>query len=407
MKILNFGSCNIDRVYRMQHITASGETNSVESFRMYPGGKGLNQSVAIARAGGEVYHAGKIGTDGRFLLDLMQSAGVHTDLLQVTDTETGHAVIQVDDEGRNAIFVYPGSNFLMKQSEIDRWLDRFSVGDILTVQNETNCVGYAVQKAAAKGMKVFYNPSPFNERIHEVNLSLVFCLVVNETEAAAFVPGADVTEFLSVMRRKYPNLRVLLTLGSRGSVYSAEGHTVWCPAYRVKAVDTTAAGDTFTGYFLSAFAEGADAKSALERASAAAALAVSHKGAASSIPMADAVGAVVGKIQCCPQTKDGTLAQMTEIVREHISDVTPAFLAKELGYSENYIGKLIRQVSGCTFFSFVSDLRLSLAADLLVDTDLPIGEVIMRVGYKNETFFRRSFKMKYGKTPTEYRRERK
>ena len=247
MNILSFGSCNIDLVYRLPHITAPGETNRAETLDTFPGGKGLNQSVAIAKAGLPVRHAGKIGADGAFLLDFMREAGILTELVRTSALPTGHAVIQVDDEGNNAIFVLNGANFDITKAEIDEVLSRFSEGDILTVQNEISEIPYLISCAAARGMKVFYNPSPIGSVSAATDLSGVFCLIVNETEAHSFFDFSTEEEFFGAMRERYPHLHILLTLGGRGSRYFADGTITRAPAYLVDAVDTTAAGDTFTG----------------------------------------------------------------------------------------------------------------------------------------------------------------
>lgn len=407
MKILNFGSCNIDTVYRLPHITLSGETNIASSVSSYPGGKGLNQSVALARAGLPVLHAGKVGEDGGMLTDFMHSVGIDTSLLRTVKTETGRAIIQVDDAGANAIFVLHGANFLFTREEIDEILSHFSAGDLLTVQNEINEVAYIIRRAAEKGMKVFYNPSPFNERVAEVDLSCVHCLVVNELEAGALLPGTAERTFLSAMREKYPSTNVLLTLGGRGCRYEGEEGTFSSPAFRVAAVDTTAAGDTFTGYFIASYARGVRIPAALRTASIAAALAVSKKGAASSIPAMAEVKAAERELTPASDQGGGLTAEITAYLHANLKTGTLTDFAKASGYTPAYLGKALHHATGHTFRELLTAARCERAAELLVTTDLPIGEIISQLGYENGTHFRTLFLRTYGEKPLEYRKKRR
>lgn len=131
MKVLNFGSLNLDLVYAMDHIVRGGETFSADRLDKFPGGKGLNQSVALAKAGAEVYHAGNIGADGGLLMDTLKNAGVHTEHVRVLEGSSGHAVIQVDRRGENAILLFTGANGCVTPEQIDNVLDHFPPGTTL------------------------------------------------------------------------------------------------------------------------------------------------------------------------------------------------------------------------------------------------------------------------------------
>lgn len=406
MNILSFGSCNIDLVYRLPHITQSGETNRAETLDTFPGGKGLNQSVAIARAGLPVCHAGKIGRDGAFLLDFMRDAGIQTEFVRVADCPTGHAVIQVDDEGNNAIFVLNGANFAITREAIDEVLSRFSAGDILTVQNEISEIPYLISSAAKRGMKVFYNPSPVGKITAEVDLSDVFCLIVNEGEAHCFFDFSAEGEFFRRMHEKYPSLTVLLTLGGRGSMVSSGEKIIRSPAYLVEAVDTTAAGDTFTGYFIASFARGIDLAMSLRIASAAAAIAVSKRGAAASVPTMAEVTEGMTKMTLRP-SEDSFKDRLSRYLDEHLADASLEGAARVLGYSASSVGKIIKEKTGVTFTSLLTARRCEVAAERLLSSDLSVGEIIAAVGYQNESFFRRAFFETYHKTPSEYRKQRR
>ena len=278
MKVLNFGSLNIDLVYRVRDFVRPGETISAQSFSRFAGGKGLNQSIALARAGAKVLHAGAVGKDGGFLLELLRENGVdHSLVATVEDTPTGHAVIQVADSGENSIVLYTGANHRINDELIDRALAAVEPGDILLLQNEISSMSDIMRRAAKHGLRIFLNPAPMTDAVAEYPLELVDTLIVNETE----------WEALSACR---PGLRchILKTLGAKGAVYDDD---IFVPARRVeKVVDTTAAGDTFIGYFIAELLAGKDVESAMKIATNASAWCIRHAGAAPSIPRRSDLG---------------------------------------------------------------------------------------------------------------------
>lgn len=284
MKILNFGSCNIDYVYSVNHIVNPGETETADCLSIYPGGKGLNQSVAISKAGSEVYHAGCVGNNGEMLLKTLSDSGVNIKYIKMLDTANGHAVIQVSEKGENSIFLYPGSNERITVDFADYVLEQFGVGDIILLQNEINNVKYIIDKAFEKEMTIVFNPSPFNDKIDVIDINKISYLILNEVEAIGISGEEDAESIVKYFKNKYPNLKLVLTLGVKGCIYADNSAVYSQPAYKVNAVDTTAAGDTFTGFFVSEIAKGTNISDALKTASCAAAIAVSKKGAASSIP---------------------------------------------------------------------------------------------------------------------------
>ena len=288
MKILNIGSLNIDYVYDVPRFVTRGETLSSERRSVFAGGKGLNQSIALGRSGAEVYHAGLIGSEGVFLRDLLADSGVDVDLVRVRDCPTGHAIIQRASDGDNCIILFGGANRCVDEAFVDDALARFSAGDWLLIQNETSCMSYAIRAAKRRGMRVVINPSPADDLLMECPLELVDCFVLNEGEAARISGrSGDVDAMLAGMHERFPDASVVLTVGEAGSVCLEDGLVTSQEAFHVNAVDTTAAGDTFTGYYLSARARGEGVAAALRAASAAAALAVSRAGAAPSIPTQD------------------------------------------------------------------------------------------------------------------------
>ena len=289
MKILNFGSCNIDYVYKLPHIVVPGETLTASSLELFPGGKGLNQSVAAARAGAKVYHAGVIGSDGGMLRAVLEESGADVGYLQQVQEQNGHAIIQLSAGAQNSIFLHVGTNGMVTKEYIDAVLENFSAGDILVLQNEISNVPYLIERGHEIGMRVIFNPSPFEPSLLQLPLEKLDYLILNEVEAADFFGCDEPSEIISQKQKRYPSLKMVLTLGKEGCIYADENDVISCPAFQVEAVDTTAAGDTFAGYFAAALAEEMDIQSALRRASAASALAVSCMGAAPSIPAKERV----------------------------------------------------------------------------------------------------------------------
>ncbi len=288
MKIINFGSLNIDKTYQVQDFVNPGQTIFASSFQTFAGGKGLNQSIAIARAGSKVIHAGSIGEDGGFLLELLKASGADTSRIQILDAPSGHAIIEVNASEQNRIIVYGGTNQMLTEEYIDSVLDLGSPDeDIVLLQNETNLIGSIIAKAHQRGLKVAFNPSPMPSDLERLPLHCVDYFIVNEIEAAqlAGVSATDTYEdTLSALTQKYPQAAILMTLGHHGVLFEKNHDRHSHPIFRVDTVDTTAAGDTFCGYFLSALCRGSDIDTALKESSAASAIAVSRQGAAPSIP---------------------------------------------------------------------------------------------------------------------------
>lgn len=289
MKILNFGSLNIDYTYSLTHIVKPGETISSIMLQVFPGGKGLNQSIALARADSEVYHAGCIGEDGEFLRDLCQKSGVKTEYIKTGDERTGNAIIQVAENGQNSIILYPGGNRRISKEHVDEVMANFGEEDVLLLQNEINQLSYIMEKAAQKNMRIFFNPSPYDAYIEGCPLEKVHTFIMNEVEGYQMTGSTDEKKILDIMRNKYPLANVVLTLGEKGAYYATPSEMFYAPAFKVEAIDTTAAGDTFTGYFIHEVLMGTPGSEALSTAAAASAIAVTRKGASSSIPKREEV----------------------------------------------------------------------------------------------------------------------
>lgn len=284
MKILNYGSMNIDRFYAVPHTVRPGETILAQGMTIYCGGKGLNQSIAIAKAGGEIYHAGVLGEDGDILLDALTRHGVDTRHIKRVAGASSHTVIQVDGEGQNCIIVCAGENVRVLDADIDAVLCGFAAGDMIILQNELDNTAHIMRKAAARGMVVAFNPSPVNELLQTYPLESVSWFLMNEIEGEAITGETDPARILAAMAQKYPKASVVLTLGAEGAYCRHAGQTYFQPSFKVKAVDTTAAGDTFTGYLVTGLSRGEALPKVLERAARASSITVGRKGAADSIP---------------------------------------------------------------------------------------------------------------------------
>ena len=284
MRILNIGSLNIDYVYRVDHIVLPGETEATFSRNVFLGGKGMNQSCALAKAGAEVYHAGLIGEDGKLFLDACKEYGIHDTFIRVVEGPSGHALIQLDQNAQNSILLYGGANQKMTEAYIDEVLSHFDSNDYLLLQNEINMLPYIVDRAYEKGMQIVLNPSPFNEKLNAVDMQKIGIFLLNEVEGFQLTGEKETAKILCRLRQLFSHARILLTLGKDGAVYADDCRTISQPAFSVKAVDTTAAGDTFTGYFLAGVMENLPMEKTLRMSAKAASIAVGRPGAVPSIP---------------------------------------------------------------------------------------------------------------------------
>lgn len=286
MKILSFGSLNYDYTYEVDHFHAPKETLAAKSMHRGFGGKGANQSIALARAGLSVYHAGRVGADGQPFIDYLLADKIHTEFLVKDDSaSTGHAIIEVCN-GENRILIYGGANQEISTKQIDLTLEHFEAGDWLVLQNEISNLPYLMHTAKQRGLQIFFNAAPFDSNISTYPMECIDILCVNEVEASALAveDAFEVETVLGILHEKYPHTKLLLTAGSQGSYYLDDHEELFVPCAKVQAIDTTAAGDTYSGYFLAGINRGESVQEAMELATKAAGIAVQRKGAAPSIP---------------------------------------------------------------------------------------------------------------------------
>ncbi len=294
MRVLNFGSLNYDYVYKVDHMILAGETMDSYSLETHFGGKGLNQSIALAKAGVPVKHAGMVGEDGQAFLDFCGENGVDGAYIRMVPGKSGHTIIQLDKNAQNSILLYGGSNRGITKEYVDEVLGDFGAGDILLLQNEVNLMPYIIDTAYEKGMQIVLNPSPYNEALDACDMGKISVFLVNEIEGRQITGSSDPDRILDVMLERFPDARIVLTLGGDGVVYRDRTQTCRQGIFKVQAVDTTAAGDTFTGYFIAGMLEELSVPDILRRCAKASAMAVSRMGAAESIPTVEEVeGAVL------------------------------------------------------------------------------------------------------------------
>lgn len=286
MKIFNYGSINIDHIYSVNHLVKPGETIASLDYRQVLGGKGANQSIALARAGADVWHIGRCNHANAWALTQLEDAAVHCHLLELVDEPSGHAIIQVDKQAENAIVLFGGANQSFTPSQIEASLEGAQKGDWLVLQNECSCVDQAVLIGTQKELKIILNPSPMFADIAAFPLDKVSLLIVNEIEICQLLNIAmtDSATLLQQVRKRLPGMDVVITLGGKGAMWINAHECIQVPALNVEVVDTTAAGDTFLGFLLAAISSGASKKQALLSGCKASSLAVQSVGASSSIP---------------------------------------------------------------------------------------------------------------------------
>lgn len=278
MPIWNLGSININTVYSVPHIPAPGETISATNRQVFLGGKGTNMSVAAARAAARVHHIGAVGKDGGWVAQRLLEYGVDTRNIAVLDTETAQAIIMVDPEGENAILLHPGANAEVPQVTLQAAMAEADTGDWLVIQNETNLQRTAAQMGKRLGLKVAYAAAPFDaERVQAVLPYLDF-LILNAVEAAQLQSATGQAP------DDLPVRDVIVTRGAAGADWHGTGGKEHFPAIKVSPVDTTGAGDTFTGYVLAGLDRGMPMGQAIRQATKAGALMVTRHGTADVIP---------------------------------------------------------------------------------------------------------------------------
>ncbi len=285
MRILNIGSVNIDHVYAVDHFVRPGETLASARYAVFAGGKGFNQSIALARAGAVTRHAGMVGRDAAWLLERLTREGIDVSHLKTTDLATGHAVIQVVPSGENAIVLHGGANLAVSAELVTQAVSACSKGDCLLLQNETSSTAEAIRSGKRHGLRVVFNPAPMSPVVQDYPLQDVDLFILNETEAEGLTGHTTPAGVRTTMIAKFPRSATVLTMGKDGAVFFDSARMLRQPGFVVTPVDTTAAGDTFIGFFLAELMRSNDPAQALRLGCRAAAICVTRPGAAESIPL--------------------------------------------------------------------------------------------------------------------------
>lgn len=407
MKVLCFGSCNIDYIYDVEKHVSRGETVISKAMRFDFGGKGLNQAVALRRAGADVSFAGCVGNDGGEIADFLRTEGIDVSNLDTADCKTGTAFIQVENDGERNKVLFDGANAKITKEYADDVLKKFVVGDVVVLQNEIPYVCYIVEAAFERGLKICFNPSPFDEKARRVDLNKITYLILSEADATACFGTDSYEKIESAIKTDYPSLKVLILSAERGAAYYIDGDN--CNEYPIPdygTVDKTAGGDAFAGYFVAEVMRDAALDVAMKRACAATAIAISKKGSSSSMPYFDEVEKQSVKAYDVKKRKNLTAAEKIKAyIYENCATVTLKDVATMLHYSVPYTVNWLSKNLNATFGKLLAEARCCAAAELLVKSDMPIGDVIDKVGYQNESFFRKRFLKKYGVTPLQFRKK--
>lgn len=288
MAIWNLGSINIDHFYAVPHIPAPGETLAATGYDTGLGGKGANMAVASARAGSVTHLIAATGPDGRWARDRVMEYGVDTRFVAQVQSPTGHALISIAADGENAITLFAGANHQIEAKDISRALSQAQTGDWLLMQNETMLQRDAAQLAKTLGLKVAYAAAPFDAEATKSVLPFLDFLILNEVEASQLETS------LNRRLETFEIPDIIVTLGANGAKHITPLGARSYPAIPVEPVDTTGAGDTFTGYVLSGLDRGLSMPQSIRLASFAAALMVTRHGTADVIPDLSEVQAMMG-----------------------------------------------------------------------------------------------------------------
>lgn len=406
MNILNFGKLSVERIYSAESLDLSENITEISALQTFAGGRGLNISVALSRAGAsKIHHAGFVGIGGEFLRDALKNSGVNTVNIKAIDEPTAHSVVLLGENGGFKKLSFGGTNLSVTKAFADTVLSRFSAGDMLIIDDGISEFDYIITEAQGMGMKIFFTPEAI---MSHVDFNLLDYVFLSEEQAKAVSGKSKREEIIRFFKGNYERLRVLIDFSEKGFIYIDKTQTLFQSAFVTEQVDLTAATDTFTGYFIASVIKNRKAKEALRLASAAKALSVSKKGAAISIPYESELLSVINSLYEYQTGENNRTLKLEQITEDYINDNIKSAKIKDLsvilGYSEVYTGELIKTELGISFSNLLQKRRCEKAAQLLKSTRMSVREIIAEVGYENETFFRNKFKSVYGVTPNTYRK---
>lgn len=284
MKVLNFGSMHLDHVYRISKLLKSGDSAFTKSLETLPGGKGVNQSIAIKRAGVDVIHAGNIGNDGELIYYTLLKEGINVDYVKRSNEVCGHAIIHRSDEKEHTIVVHSGASKMITMDYIDEVFRDFEKEDILLVQGELNHTDYIIKSAVEKGMKCFFYPAPFLEEFKAYDLSEIETLIIHENDICTLT-GIEEEEKAVAYYLKKNNSNLLVISMNKGLLYydkkrKETKHT----NITMDSHCRTYASDVLIGYFIAGIVQNLPIKEILEKAASAKKIAMKDKNILFTIP---------------------------------------------------------------------------------------------------------------------------
>lgn len=405
MKILNFAKAHINFIHTVDDLGSTGDNLEIKSTEVLPGGRGFNISLALSSAGiSKVYHAGIIGINSGQLLDALKTGNINVSCIEITETDGGYSLILADKYGRRRSFYSPGAENNIDEKFIDNTLKRFSDGDLLIVDDSFMCCDYLISAAAKKGITVCFCPDKATENFNNCNY-----IFIQKHIAHSLSGKTERNDLIEFFNENYPDSRFIIDLGKEGFLYIGKTRTYFQPCFEGEG-DKGLAFDCFISYFIALTAKGKKLSTVMRYSAAAAALSGSEAKGKSQVPSYQQISSVIKTLKEKDTAGTDRIKRIWQITERYIdANITTAKISElsaELGYSEAYTGELIKTALGVSFSELLLKKRCMLAAKMLKSTQLSVNEIIGAVGYDNETFFRSKFKLFFGMTPRQYRKNR-
>lgn len=403
MKILNFALANMNYIFSVDDLGNTGSNVEINSAQKIAGGKGFKISVALLKAGAsKVYHAGVIGLGDEGLIEEFKGNNLSTTYLKTVSEIGGYSLTFIDKYARGRTFYHPGAEQNISEEFVEDALKRFSEGDNIIIDDTLKCKDFILSIASKKGIKVFNCPDKTPESL--ANCDFVF---LTSQMASDFSGKSTREELIEYFSENYSSLRVVISFQNEGYLYVGKTRTIFQPCFEGKYAEATSGFDVFIGYFVALYSAGRKLSSVMKYAAAAAAHTVSF---GSEIPDYYTLSASIKELKEHNTTDTDRVRRLWTLTEKYIDnnilDAKISGLSKVLGYSEAYTGELVKTVLGVSFSELLQRKRCVLAAKMLKSTQLSVNEIIKAVGYDNETFFRNKFKLYFGMTPREYRKNR-
>lgn len=406
VNILNFGTLYAECIYTVGNLDFSDDTLEIESSQTFAGGRGLNISVALSRAGiSKIFHAGYVGASSEFLREALKNSGVNTANLKLVDKPSAHSIVLLEDETRSKKLYFKGVNNEVSLEFAETVLNRFSCEDILIIDDGVSNFEYIIGMAHEKNMKIFIAPE---NPVINLDLNLIDYIFINEIQAKNISKRESRQDIVKFFKSNYPLLCVVINFGKNGYVCIAKKQTLFQSSLKKEHIDFTASFDAFIGYFIACVLRGKKLQYTLLLSAASLAICSAKKGSAFSIPYENEVLRELDSLEEYQTSENNRTIRIKTSVEDYLEKNIKTAQIKDLsiilGYSEVYTGELIKSTFGVSFSKLLQQKRCNIAAEMLKNTKMSIKEIISAVGYDNETFFRDKFKSFYSMTPNSYRK---